>query len=210
MLIGEGHDWHEGEERAWRLLSCFKPGNVCLNAQVEYDTLNGDYIIPILGRKVIVSPEKREIRGDSSEITDFILDRLPHYSRLSILWYLIGARDMPLSSVLIHSRELKDGLLFTGGSHTLPLDKLVERYGKDIDGFLKRGNALGGERMEYRDASVRLLPFPRVPVVLILWKADDEFPARADILFDSTVSLHLPTDIIWSTAMMTILAILGG
>jgi hypothetical protein len=62
--------------------------------------------------------------------------------------------------------------------------------------------------MDYGDTSVRLFPFPRVPVVLIIWKQDKEFPARADILLDSTCSEHLPTDIIWSTAMMSILTML--
>ena len=62
--------------------------------------------------------------------------------------------------------------------------------------------------MNHGDASVKIFPFPRVPVVLLIWKHDEEFPARADILFDSTCSEHLPTDIIWSTAIMSILVML--
>jgi hypothetical protein len=49
---------------------------------------------------------------------------------------------------------------------------------------------------------------PRIPVTLILWLSDEEFPARADLLFDSTCEIHLPLDILWSIAMMTILVFL--
>ncbi|MBI3593004.1 MAG: DUF3786 domain-containing protein, partial [Nitrospirae bacterium] len=46
------------------------------------------------------------------------------------------------------------------------------------------------------------------PVALILWAADEEFPSRVDLLFDSTCELQLPLDIIWSIAMMSLLLML--
>jgi hypothetical protein len=35
---------------------------------------------------------------------------------------------------------------------------------------------------------------PRVPVALLWWDADDEFGARAQLLYDRTASAHLTTD----------------
>jgi hypothetical protein len=67
---------------------------------------------------------------------------------------------------------------------------------------------LGAQQMEYGDACLRLFPFPRVPVTMILWRADEEFPARADMFFDATCEQHLPTDVIWSTAMTSVLIML--
>lgn len=204
MQVGEGQDWAEGEQQAWELLSYLDSESVCLRAQAEYNETGGCYILCMFGGMVSVSPKSKEIRGDS-EIAELILKQLPHYSRLSILWYLVSAKDIPLSGILINPRGVNGGLIFASGSHVLPLDKLIERYGNDIDGFVRKGITLGGERLDYGDASLKLTPLPRVPLTLILWKADEEFPARADILFDSTCSSHLPTDIIWSTAMMSIL-----
>jgi hypothetical protein len=51
---------------------------------------------------------------------------------------------------------------------------------------------------------VELLALPKVPVTLLLWTADDEFPARADLLFDATAPRHLPTDILWALAMLSL------
>ena len=113
--------------------------------------------------------------------------------------------DIPLTGRLVQPVNVKGGDIFFRGTHVLPLDKLALKYGNDKTGFLKRGTDLGGMQMNYGDASVKLFPFPRLPVVIILWQEDDEFPSRADILFDSTCEFHLALDILWSTAMESLL-----
>ncbi len=87
----------------------------------------------------------------------------------------------------------------------MPVEKLAAQYGRNTTGFLERGKMLGGEEVKLADAAVRLHPFPRIPVVVTLWLEDAEFPARADVLFDSTCELQLPTDVLWSIAMMSLL-----
>jgi len=207
MLIGQEQDWIDGEERAWELLSGLASDDICQRAGVSFDELTGHYILSFFNDEVFISPNDKKILGGSGA-AGFLLFELPQYSRLSILWYLIYAKDIPLSGRLINPREVNGGLIFTQGTHQFPLDKLAEKYGSDVEGFLRRGAIIGAERMDYGDSSLRLFPFPRVPMVLVLWKEDEEFSARADILFDSTCSLQLPTDIIWSTAMMTVLVML--
>ncbi len=100
---------------------------------------------------------------------------------------------------------MKGGEMFFRGSHVLPLGGIAERYTNDPGGFTAKGKDLQAEILTYGDASLRLFPLPRVPVVLILWTGDEEFPPRADLLFDSTCEFHIPLDIIWSVAMMSIL-----
>jgi hypothetical protein len=45
-------------------------------------------------------------------------------------------------------------------------------------------------------------------VTVTLWLADEEFPARAGLLLDSICGLQLPTDILWSLARLSCLAML--
>lgn len=208
MSVGKRQDWLEGEERAWEKLSRLAPEDVCRRARTHFDELAGCHVLPMFNQKVFISPKERKIWGHS-QVAELVLNRIPHLSRLPVLWYLIEARDIPLSGKLVNPRDLDGGLIFARGSHILPLHKIVDKYCNDVDGFLQRSATLGGKQLNYGDHSIRLFPFPRVPVVLILWEEDNEFPARADILFDSTCSIHLPTDIIWSTAMMTIFAMLS-
>jgi len=205
MLIGEGQDWPDGEEQAWQKLLRLDYVNVCRNAKADFDELSGHYVLPLFNTSIFVSPGERRIWGDSS-LADLLLNKLAHYSRLSTLWYLIQSKDIPLSDSLIKPREMNGGLIFEKGSHMLPLDRLVQKYGNNTGRFVQRGTTFGGEQLDYGDASIRLFPFPRVPVIFLIWGSDEVFPSHADILFDSTCSQHLPTDIIWSTAIMSILA----
>ncbi|MBL7165191.1 MAG: DUF3786 domain-containing protein [Dehalococcoidales bacterium] len=152
-------------------------------------------------------PGYRRISGDSPA-ADILLEQLGGYARLSALWYLVGARDIPVSGKLVKPGDMGGGEIYQRGTHVLPLDRIAERYGSDVPGFLARGRELGSEQAEYGDASLRLFPFPRVPVVLLLWKKDPEFVARAGLLFDSSARFHLPVDVIWSTAMISLLAML--
>ncbi|MFC1913337.1 DUF3786 domain-containing protein [Chloroflexota bacterium] len=207
MLIGEGQDWLDGEQRAWDILAGLNPKDVSHRSKAAYDELSGAYILRLFSEEVSVSPEDRIIRSNSVA-ADFLLNGLRHYSRLSLLWYLIQSKDIPLSGKLINPGSVAGGLIFSKGSHRLPLDKIAERYGNDISGFLCRGGEFGGRQLDYGDVSLRLFPFPRIPLVLLLWANDKEFPARADLLFDVTCSTHLPPDVIWSTAMLSILAML--
>jgi hypothetical protein len=44
---------------------------------------------------------------------------------------------------------------------------------------------------------------PGVPLQLILWAADDEFPAEANILFDKNIGqIFLPEDVAWLAGMV--------
>ena len=41
---------------------------------------------------------------------------------------------------------------------------------------------------------MELLVLPRIPLTFVIWAADEEFPARASILFDETTGSHLLLD----------------
>jgi hypothetical protein len=193
-----------GEEKAWNILRGLNPADVCRNAAVEYDNAAGIYLLKSFGMDISIDPEKNTIYSSAPE-AGLLLDRLGYFSRLSILFYLTSAKDIPLSGKLVQPANLRGGHIFFRGTHVLPLDKLALKYGKDPGGFLKRGRDLGGKELKYGDASVQLFPFPRIPVVLILWQEDEEFPPRVDLLFDSACESHLALDILWSVAMMSLL-----
>jgi hypothetical protein len=196
-----------GEEKAWHILKTLSPEDVCRNAMVKYDAASGAYLLKTFGMDIYVDPEKSRIYSEAPE-AGLLLDRLGYFSRLSILFYLTSVKNIPLSGRLMQPANLKGGQVFFRGTHVLPLDKLALKYGRDEQSFIKRGTDLGGTKIHYGDASLQLFPFPRIPVVIILWLEDEEFPARADLLFDSTCEFHLALDILWSTAMKSLLIML--
>ena len=190
-----------GEDKAWELLSSLHPADVCREAGVAYDDRAKRYTVPSLGRKFFVSPPDRTIAG-ASEDGRVLLTKLAYFFRLSILRYLVSARNVACTGRPVKLDGITGGEIFTKGSHVLPLDGIARKYGADPAAFLSRVRQLGGEPVDQADVAARLLPFPRIPVTVTLWIADDEFPARADMLFDSSCTLHLPMDMLWSVAML--------
>lgn len=196
-----------GEERAWGLLAACDPQEVCHRAAVSFSADAGGYQVPVFGLPVAVDPVTRTMRGccEESEIT---LTKNAYFSRLSILYYLLRAQKITASGRLVKPEELKSGQFYLGGSHLLPLDRIAARFSRDPAGFVTQAGRFGGQPRPYGDAAMELLPLPRVPVTLILWQEDGEFPARCSLLFDETCELQLPADILWSVAMLCALAML--
>lgn len=196
-----------GVEKAWEILSTLEPSHVCRNASVLFDENTLSYIVKAFCYDFSTCPTRRTIQGNSSA-AEHLIERYGYFFIHSCLWYLIHVKDIPPSNRLVKPMDVKDGAMFFRGSHTLPLDNLANRYEDDKDAFLQRGKDLCAEILTYGDASLRLFPMPKIPVVIILWQKDDEFPPRVDLLLDSTCDVHLPIDIIWSVAMMSILVMM--
>jgi len=197
-----------GENKAWEILATLDPKDVCKTASVLYDPASGCYLVKSFAMDFYVSPGDKNIFSHDPA-SGVLLQRLGDFFRLSMLWYLVNAKDVPCTGRPVKLQNIKGGDIFTKGSHVLPLEKVAQKYGSNKEGFVEKGKNLGGEVLEkFGDASVRLLPFPRLPVIITLWTADEEFPARVDLMLDSTCELQLPTDIIWSIAMMTVLIML--
>lgn len=197
-----------GEAKAWELLAALDPEEVCRNAAVSYDNERAVYTVRSFGMEVEVSPADKTITT-SSPHRDLVLGKLKDYARLSVLWYLVNAKDIPLTERLIKPVDIKGGQRFSAGTHLLPLDRIAEKYGTDKEGFLRRGREFGAERLAYGDVSLRLFPVPRVPVTLILWLEDEEYPPRVDLLLDSTCNHQIASsDIIWAMALTSTLVML--
>jgi hypothetical protein len=196
-----------GEEKAWDILATLEPEDVCKAASVDYDATRSRYSVTSFGMDFLISLKDRTI-SSTSQGSDVLLGRLGYFFRLSVLWYLVSARNIACTGRLVKLEHIRGGDIFTIGSHRLPLDDAANKYGKDKNGFIEKGKKLGGRIDQYGDASIRLYPLPRLPVVVVLWLEDEEFPARADLLFDSTCEMQLPTDIIWSIAMISVLVLL--
>jgi hypothetical protein len=197
-----------GEARAWETLSGLKPADVCSGAKATYEIAAGNYRITSFGIDFIVSPGNRSITSEDPR-ADLFLDRLKDFFRLALLWYLTSSKDIPASGRLIRPLDVKGGQRFFTGTHVLPLDWIQDKYKRDKAGFIEQGMKFGAEIVRYGDAGLRFYPLPRVPVTIILWVEDEEFPARANLFFDSTVDFQLAlSDIVWSVAMMTSLIML--
>jgi hypothetical protein len=160
---------------------CRKSGASYLKPQktIAIDYLNQTYHIGFPGGEVKLAGSE-----EPAPIRDTIL----------LLHYFIQAKGKPLSGQTITYKELREGINYYPTFAKRTIQPLVTFFGDDPEKLAATAAHLGGEKAEYGDAAVTIIAFPRVPVSLVLWRGDKEFPPEGSILFDSTISDYLTND----------------
>jgi hypothetical protein len=111
--------------------------------------------------------------------------------RLLALLYLSRARAGPLANQWVPYRELKDGLFYAKSFQETVEERLCRRFGEDLEGLREACAALGGREVDQGDLGMVLNTFPRLPLLIILWRGDEEFEPSARILFDASADSYL-------------------
>ena len=200
-----------GEEKAWELVCGLSREDVSSRTRAVYDEKAEAYVLHSFGIDFHVNPCEMLIACPTGH-GDLFLRKLRDFFRISVLWYMSNAKDIPPTGRLIRPVDVKGGHRFTTGTHVLPVDVIAGMFARDREGFIRKGQQYGAEVVAgYGDACIRFYPLPRVPVTLILWLEDEEFPERVDIFFDSTCEFQLAlSDIVWAVAMMCCIVMIDG
>ncbi len=193
-----------GEGKAWQEVCGLSRNDICSRTVSSYDEKIGAFILRCFGIDFQIDPCEMRIACPSAQGAIF-LGKLNTFFRLTVLCYMASAMDIPTTGRLIRPVDVKGGHRFSAGTHVLPLDAIALKYARDKERFVNRGKAFGAEVVTgYGDACIRLYPLPRVPITLVLWLEDEEFPAKVDLFFDSTCEFQLSrSDTIWASALMS-------
>lgn len=195
-----------GYDRGWDLLAARPPEEVCLGAGARFNAAEQCFTLESFGGVLSANLSKRTVDFQGPDSAGLSEETHEHLIP-AFLWYLAKAQAIPLSGHLAPAETLPGGQMFVKGTHVLPLDRLAKKYGHDLPALLDHGRRMGGISEDYGDAALRLFPLPRVPVVLVCWAADEEFPFKTSVLFDDTCAFQLPPDMLWSVAMAAVLAL---
>ena len=151
----------------------------------------GVYHLAFLDRTLLLSPVRRQVQvaGGPEAEPGFRLC-------LTALVYLLRINPAALGPG-ISPLELPGGATFFRGHHGLPSGPLEERFGRDAAGFLAAGRQLHGATRPAGDAAVALEVFPGLVVEVILWQADDEFPAQVSFTLPAHLDRFWFLDAVW-------------
>jgi len=176
-------------EQLWAKLVALDPMETAGRSRCRFDGESSTFIVPLMGADFIVDTGQRVIApvDDRQNPAGFL-------EQLCILAYLINASDIPVAGRLVAPEKLEAGQFFFRGPHQLPTSKLEDAFGDEPCRLHEAAAGLNARPCEYGDASVSIRILPNVPVVLVIWGRDDEFEARASILFDETAARQLPLD----------------
>ena len=121
-------------------------------------------------------------------------ETVPIRDKILILHYFTRAKGTPLSNRMITFKELPEGINYLPTFSKRTIKPLVSNFGDKPQRMADIAGTLGGYKADYGDMAVTINAFRRVPITLVLWQGDEEFAPEGNILFDSTITDHMPTE----------------
>ena len=162
----------------------------CLKSGAQYQVIDSKktIIVEYLNQSYRVTLPDVEISLIGSQ------EKVPVKDRILILHYLTQAKGTPSSNKLIAYKELPEGSSYFPTFSKRAIKPLVDHFGQEPHRLVDAAEKLGGRRVDYGDVAVTINAFSRVPITLVLWRGDEEFPPEGNIIFDSTISDYLTTE----------------
>jgi hypothetical protein len=117
------------------------------------------------------------------------------YDTGMLLYYLREADGIPMSDKWIGYRELPGGNFYSQAFQGYSGDRLAKAYGERPEDYAQAARELDGIHLDgLPGVAYAFLPLPRIHLATILYPGDEEFAARASVLFDAAASHYMTTD----------------
>lgn len=172
------------------------PSDVCRRALCTYDDTSGTYTISVWGDSYIICPGWLRVEHKNEKLKGFH----PYFDLFAVHYLLKAKETIPLNQ-WISEKDIPGGAAFFRGPHEVPTGLITARFNDDLNGFKKRCEQLMGTPVPLADTAFVFKITPRIPVAVLYWAGDDEFPAESKILYDKTIVEQLALDIIFALAV---------
>ncbi len=169
--------------------------DVCTRAACSYSDAERFYAVSLWDQEYRVYPDQCRVKAAGGNA-----ENLHPYFELFLVHYLLRAKKIELAHQWISEKDIPGGSTFFRGPHAIPTDLISTRFNDDIEGFRARCRQFGGSLIGMADAAALFQRTPRIPVAVLYWLGDEEFPAESKILYDATIAEHLASDIIFALA----------
>ena len=148
----------------------------------------GEFSLILWGRQMLVSFPEFVVRDASTQEVSGPMEQA------LLLYYFNIADGVPLARRWISFSELPDGKFYNQAFQGYTGRYLARTFHNDQQAFETAAKALGGEAYSLGDASFGFRVLPCVPLMVVYWRGDEEFPSSVQILFDAAAGHYLPTD----------------
>ncbi len=135
---------------------------------------------------------------DTSELRDLLspdgaVDQIDTYVLNVILSHYSLANTTPKAGKLIKFKDLPGGPAYELAFLQRAVQPIAQAFGSNASALLEAAKRLGGKSLSYGDAAVEVPMLEGIPIVFILWVAN-EFESSASALFDESACAYLPTE----------------
>ena len=134
-----------------------------------------DYSVDVAGRKILSL-------SCNVAAKDFVSILILHFLARR-------ASGLPeLTGEWVSFKELESGEIYYSAYRKRAIDPFIRKYGANPQGMFSVLDKGIARKIEQADAAVVVDAFSGVPVLVELWKGDDEFGPEANMLFDRSIS----------------------
>lgn len=128
---------------------------------------------------------------------------VPLQEQVLILHYLEAAGPVQPSGRWIAYREIPGAAFYFGAFVKRAISPLKNVFGEQVAELTRPAEMLGAAKIEEGDAGFEFDLFPHLPLRLIVWSGDEDFPPEASILFDESAGRLLsPEDAAWAASLL--------
>jgi hypothetical protein len=156
--------------KAWEELEKVKPAE---NLSVKF-----------LGDEYTVDLENKKLMSLSCNVVakDFLAILILHYLAKKL-------RGLPaLTGEWLDFKEISGIEGYAPAFRKRSIEPVLRKYGVNPQGLLAALERLPGEKADKGDVGIILEAFEAVPVMVLIWKADEEFGPEANVLFDKSIT----------------------
>jgi len=172
-------------------LSSRDPDKIATPPFCRYDEIERCYCLTLWQNEYRVYPEQARIlpQGKKGEYDFFYV---------FLVNYLLSEKNDTPTGVWISEKDLPGGTTFFRGPHAIPTQTICSAFANDQELLKRKCEDLGGEPLQMGDFAYSFRIIGSVSVALVFWLGDDEFPAEAKLLFDSSIAEIYQLDTVYA------------
>ena len=189
----------------YRELADRNPEDVCRRTGSRYDKDRQCYELEVWGDAYSIYPHERRIQRHGKDVRP-----VHEYLSIFMIHYLLMSLATDLENEWISEKDIPGGPTFFRGPHAIPTDLVTRTFQNDIAAFDRRCRVLRGKPVEMGDTAFRFQITKRLPVVVLYWQGDEDFPPEACMLFDQSICRFLALDVVFALAVEICIRIGGS
>ncbi len=163
------------------------PVAASLRVGADWDATRREFAFPFFGARATVTHPAYEVAADGRPLP-------PHIAALIVYHLAQSDGSLPVGK-WISFAELPDGSFYATAFRGYASARIARQFAVRSEDLAQATERLCAEPLRGLADRAWLVPaLPRVPIALLWWDADDEFGARAELLFDASVPHHLNTE----------------
>ncbi len=132
------------------------------------------------------------LKNESS--TEFKPEGLSYLEKVYILHYLTSYKTknvVQIKKEFAGFKNLPGGMFYYPAFRKNGPAKILKAFGQEPEKIYASTEILGGSRENIGDVSVKLNIFPKIEMIIVLYKEDDEFPPEVQFLYNSDIINYL-------------------